>query len=358
MLGSQQSSRCLMRKSERAVFPAALGLVSIVLLFSVQTTVAAQQSGAVPLTQGIADLASQLAKSIPEGHLMTIAVTDFPEKKQVCGLGQFVAERLSTLLSRQPQCHLIERHRLDQVLQELKFSMSELVDPAKARRLGQMLGVQGLVVGTVTDLGTTFDIDARIIDIQTDVSLPGTSASVVKDDTVRSLSADCISGGMPSVGPSSPGPASAQLLRPKSRPQASVARVVVRDFVFEAKSCKMRETTVTCNVVITNLGDDRELDADGYNVGWHRPVRMIDDSGNEYRAQKLRLGSSANNEGVEVSSLLVAGVPVAAWFVFENVSQEAGVATLLELPCFVRVGGGNNNVEVDAQLRNIPITKQ
>src|SRR5208337_302160 len=271
----------------------------------------APQTGAVPLSQAIADLADRLAKDVPEDRPMTVAVTDFPEsiRNQTCGLGRFVAERLTTLLSQHRQCRLIERHRLDQVLQELKFSMSELVDPAKARRLGQMLGVQGLVVGTVTDLGTTFDIDARIIDIQTDVSLPGTSASVVKDDTVRSLSADCISGGMPSVGPSSPGPASAQLLRPKSRPQASVARVVVRDFVFEAKSCKMRETTVTCNVVITNLGDDRELDADGYNVGWHRPVRMIDDSGNEYRAQKLRLGSSANNEGVEVSSLLVAGVP-------------------------------------------------
>ena len=66
-----------------------------------------QQPGAVPLTQGIGDLASQLSKSIPEGHSMTIAVTDFPQKKQVCGLGQFVAERLSTLMSRQPQCRLI-----------------------------------------------------------------------------------------------------------------------------------------------------------------------------------------------------------------------------------------------------------
>lgn len=221
MLHLTQISRHLRRKSDRAGFLSVLPLVWMLLTFSAQTVVAAQQSGAVPLTQGIAELASQLAKSIPEGHPMTIAVTDFPQKKQVCGLGQFVAERLSTLLSRQPQCRLIERHRLDQVLQELKFSMSELVDPAKARRLGQMLGVQGLVVGTVTDLGTTFDVDARIIDIQTDVSLPGASASVVKDDTARSLSADCIGSAMPSVGPSGGGPTGGQ--PPEPKPPAQVA---------------------------------------------------------------------------------------------------------------------------------------
>ena len=38
-----------------------------------------QQAGAVPLSQGIADVAAQLAKSIPEGQTMTVAVTDFPD---------------------------------------------------------------------------------------------------------------------------------------------------------------------------------------------------------------------------------------------------------------------------------------
>jgi TolB-like protein len=119
---------------------------------------------------------------------MTLAVTDFPDRrKQICGLGQFVAERLSTLLSRQPHCRLIERRRLDLVLNELKFSMSELVDPAKAQNVGQMLDVQGLVIGTISDVASTLDVDARIIDIQTAASLPGASCSIIKDETVREL---------------------------------------------------------------------------------------------------------------------------------------------------------------------------
>jgi len=147
-----------------------------------------QQTGAVPLSQGLADLAARLVKGIPEGHTMVIAVADFPDVGgQTTRLGKFVGERLSTLLSQYPQCRLVERRRLDMVLSELKFSMSELVDPAKARKLGQMLGVQGLVLGTLTDMASILDVDARIIDIQTAASLPGVSCSIVKDETVRQL---------------------------------------------------------------------------------------------------------------------------------------------------------------------------
>jgi TolB-like protein len=166
--------------------------------FSVRARGAPQQTGAVPLSQGIADVAAQLAKSIPEGHPMTVAVTDFPDLGgQTCRMGRYVAERLTTLLSQHAQCRLIERRRLDLVLQELKFSMSELVDPTKARKLGQMLGVQGLVIGTISDVGSTLDLDARIIDIQTSVSLPGASASIIQDDMLKRLTSDCLEAGNP-----------------------------------------------------------------------------------------------------------------------------------------------------------------
>lgn len=153
----------------------------------------APQTGAVPLSQAIADLADRLAKGMPLDRVMVVAVTDFPDsiRNQTSGLGRFMAERLTTLLSQHRQCRLIERRRLDLVLSELKFSMSELVDPDKARKLGQMLGVQGLVLGSVTDLGGTVDVDARIIDIQTNVSLPGASASIVQDELLKRLNSEC-----------------------------------------------------------------------------------------------------------------------------------------------------------------------
>lgn len=44
---------------------------------------------------------------------------------------------------------LIDRMSLDQVMSEMKFSHSGLVDPSKAVELGKMLGAQGIYTGTV-----------------------------------------------------------------------------------------------------------------------------------------------------------------------------------------------------------------
>jgi TolB-like protein len=330
--------------------PAPFILSLVILLpmspFSASAGIAPQQTGAVSLSQGIVDLAGELAKAIPQGRTMTIAVTDFPDRrKQVCGLGQFVAERLSTLLSRHPQCRLIERRRLDMVLGELKFSMSELVDPAKARKLGQMLGVQGLVVGTITDLGATIDVDARIIDIQTDVSLPGTSASVVKDEAVGRMAGECGS----AVGQ----PARKEVSQAPLPPPSTVKPVVVDGIRFEVGSCQASGATVTCRVVVTNDSREDENVAIGLGRG---QSRMIDGSGNEYECQQARFGTKEALVSAwgtpPPENTLVPGTPTNLLLTFSKVSPEATRVALLEVRGFIR--NGRNFV---AQLRNIPLTK-
>ncbi len=141
------------------------------------------------LKASVEQLARDLGNSVPEGRTLIIAVSDFPDlQKTVSDLGRYIAERLVTRLSARPEkFRVIERSRLDQVLSELRFSYTDLVDPANAERLGKMLGVQAIVVGTLSDLGNNVDIDARIIEIGTNGTLPGVSVTLSKDDTVRQL---------------------------------------------------------------------------------------------------------------------------------------------------------------------------
>jgi hypothetical protein len=73
------------------------------------------------------------------------------------------------------------------VLAELRFGMSDLVDPTKARQLGKMVGVQALVVGTVSDLGNQVDLDARLIDVESARLLLGATVTISKDPTVKDL---------------------------------------------------------------------------------------------------------------------------------------------------------------------------
>ncbi len=229
------------------------------------------------LQQGISDLAGKLAKGIPEGQTMTVAVTDFPDLGgRTCGLGRYIPERLSTLMSQYPQSRLIERRRLEMVLQELKFSMSEIVDPAKAIKLGQMLGVQGLVIGTVSDVGGTIDLDARIINIQTSVSLPGALANIVKDEAVKQLSSDCVGGAASAVGTDQAAGSPLTVPTTNILPglKSAVRKVVDQGFTFELQSCVRSGTAVTCMLAVTSNGEDKNVWIYG---AWtpHLPVESL-----------------------------------------------------------------------------------
>jgi len=313
--------------------------------------------GAVPLAQGIADLADRLAKGIPEDRPMTVAVTDFPDLGgQTCRLGRYVAERLSTLLSQHAQCRLIERRRLDMVLQELKFSMSELVDPAKARKLGQMLGVQGLVVGTVSDVGTTLDLDARIIDIQTDLSLPGASASIVKDEGVREMGTAC--GQIEKTGVVGTGGGS----REGGAPVQPLQKAEAQDYSFVLESCRTSGGSVTCTFLVTNLlEEDRDLviAADmGDPSGARFTTRAFDDMGGEYRAESVRIGNKGPSNGGLYH--FVSGVATPVALSFDAVSSKASKFALLELTCVLggeRFYGHWVGKKFPVQFRGTPLAR-
>jgi TolB-like protein len=160
-------------------------LALILLSFLVPSSNAIAQD----LKGAVEQLARDLGNSVPEGRLLVVAISDFPDLQgTVSDLGRYVAERLVTRLSARPEkFRVIERRRLDQVLTELRLSLTDLVDPAKAEQLGKMLGAQAIVVGTLSDLGNNVDIDARIIEIGTNSTLPGVSVTLSKEDTVRQL---------------------------------------------------------------------------------------------------------------------------------------------------------------------------
>jgi TolB-like protein len=161
-----------------AVVLACVGL----LLFSV-LIVSAQDVRA-----GVEQLASQIAKGAPEGRQLRVAVADFPDLQGMTSeLGRFIASRLTTRLAQSQKFFVIERQRLGQVLVELKFSMSDLVDPAKAKQLGRMAGVEAIVVGTVSDLGNQVDLDARMIEIETNRMLLGATVTISKDQVVKDM---------------------------------------------------------------------------------------------------------------------------------------------------------------------------
>jgi curli biogenesis system outer membrane secretion channel CsgG len=84
-----------------------------------------------------------------------VAVVDF-EDKSAYGqgrLGRSAADVLARFLFDSQQFRLIERQQVAKVLEEQKFQQSGAINPATAMQIGQLLGVEMLAYGTVSNFG-------------------------------------------------------------------------------------------------------------------------------------------------------------------------------------------------------------
>lgn len=205
------------------------------------------------LRKGVEQLAEQIIKTTPEGGQRRVAVVDFPDLQNVTSdLGRYIANRLTTRLGQSTKFLVIERQRLSQVLAELKLNMSDLVDPEKAKRLGQMVGVDAIVVGTISDLGNQVDLDARIIEIETNRMMLGETVTISKDQVVKEM----LERGrdLPAVA-SSPSTQSAPQAAAQPSTQSSAPRQGVKFQEFPKLRVEIEELQITPNkgVIVTLL---------------------------------------------------------------------------------------------------------
>lgn len=68
-------------------------------------------------------------------------------------LGQAIASMLTTKLVNDGTYRLIDRQMLDSVLKEQNLSVSDRADPATACKIGKILSVDAIVVGSITQFG-------------------------------------------------------------------------------------------------------------------------------------------------------------------------------------------------------------
>lgn len=108
-------------------------------------------------------LAAQRPAATGAGRKARVAVLDFEygavrsNSAAIFGtdadIGQGISDLLVTTLVNDGSYSVIERAALNKVLAEQNFSNSERADPTTAARLGKVLGVDAIIVGTITQFG-------------------------------------------------------------------------------------------------------------------------------------------------------------------------------------------------------------
>jgi len=127
---------------------------------------------------GIVDVLWNSYEDIDTAAMRTMVVYYFLEGGQVSPLSDTLIEGLNTETANAVayegiRVRVVSRTILDQILQELAFQSSDLVDPETQRSVGKQLGADIVVTGTISssDQGKKFNI--QLIEVETGVVLGG-----------------------------------------------------------------------------------------------------------------------------------------------------------------------------------------
>lgn len=263
--------------------------------------------GSSDLDLRIDDLSRQISNGLAENQKSTIAVVEFVDLKgRITDFGRFLAEKLITRLYQTKKFKVIERQMLNKIVNEQKLSLTGMIDQSTAQQLGKLLGVDAIASGTVTDLGKTLDINARLINTQTAEIFAVASVEIIKDEAVRKLMEE------------SEDPPNADKPTTRADPKTTL-KMDAQFFTFEVVQCRLSGTTVICDLLITNNDVERTLtlSSDG--------SVLFDDLGNSYKGGETRIANSSRE------SVLVTRVPTKARIVFDGVSSQAVRCPLLTL---------------------------
>ena len=101
---------------------------------------------------------------------VTVALADFKNQTGTFYLDSWeksIPEFLKTELSSSKKIIVVERHQLEGVLKEQALSMTGLVDSSTAQKVGDLLGAQFIINGTINRSSNWLRIDAKIIRVST-----------------------------------------------------------------------------------------------------------------------------------------------------------------------------------------------
>jgi TolB-like protein len=307
-----------------------------ILIFSIVVCITSFSSARAQggLDQRVSELSQKISNGLTENQKRTIAVVEFADLRgNVTDFGRFIAEELITRLYETKKFKVIERQLLNRVVAEQKLSLTGVVDPSSAQKLGKLLGVDAIASGTITDLGASLRINARMIDTSTAEIFAVASTEIAKDSAVMKL-----------LGRDESPANSGNTNSPSDNPRRTLQKIDANFFTFELQRCLMSGTTVMCELMITNKGDDRQ-------IAFGNRSRLFDDQGNEYHAERVRL---ASKEGYEADAILVSGITTNLRLTFESVSPQTRQITLLDI--YVAMYGGGRNFNV--QFRSISLRPQ
>lgn len=115
-----------------------------------------------------------------------IAVADFSDiEGNSTAEGNLLSEQVITYLAQKSNLSVVERSKMNQILDEQKLTMMGLTESDNAQKVGKILNVDGIVSGTIAHLDGKVEINARLINVTTGVILCAVSVQGDEEENLK-----------------------------------------------------------------------------------------------------------------------------------------------------------------------------
>ncbi len=93
-----------------------------------------------------------------------------------------LAQMLISDLSGSDRFQIVERDRLQEILDELKLNETKQIDKGSANRIGKLLGARYMVLGGYFDLMGSLRVDARVVEVETGKVIKSVGGTSLPDE--------------------------------------------------------------------------------------------------------------------------------------------------------------------------------
>lgn len=130
--------------------------------------------------------------SIQNDKKLKIAVLPFQFKAMagwqdtvVGQAGNIVCDMLTTSMVQTNCFMVVERQQLEKVMTEQDFEMGEAIEQSTAVKVGELIGVDAIIVGVLTQLGSQTEIDGRLVNIQSGQIISAANVNYSSQEQLR-----------------------------------------------------------------------------------------------------------------------------------------------------------------------------
>ena len=280
------------------------------------------------------DKAYQVRKPIT-----SLVVGQFSYNQSFNRLTKSIQEKLVTEMASKGM-QVVERDQLERVLKEQKLGYSGLINTHSAQKIGQLLGADGMMLGTINDMGNSITINARLVDMETGKTVKASEVELPKTPLIARLLDVPVEDELVVTSPS------------KLKQKKAAQTKTTHDFTFVLEQCKKTDTTVTCELLITNNESDTNLTIFARNAGLdpHKST-LYDNYGNGYSPSRVR-GNCGKVRGGGCTQKMMQGISIRASVTVDGFAPDATAIAVLDLQCEA------NRKIWDVQFRDITLTEQ